>query len=316
MADYKIFFATDIHGSERCFLKFVNAAKFFGANALVLGGDITGKVLVPIVRSSTGYAARFLGQPVYPATQSEVEDLEKRIRMNGFYPYRCDDEEYRRLEEDSVYMHGVFQRVMRETVEHWIELAEDRLKGRGVTVAIMPGNDDDMGIDSVLDASPVSVNHDGRPVALGDYQMIGYSYVNTTPWNSPREQDEANMAASIEQIMARVDADPEHLIVNFHAPPYQSQLDNAPKLTEDLRVVRNGGEAEMVPVGSSAVRDAILRHGPLLALHGHIHESRGAVRIGRTLAINPGSDYSEGVLRAAIITLRGPKIRAHQIITG
>ncbi|MCL6595158.1 MAG: metallophosphoesterase [Firmicutes bacterium] len=316
MSDYKIFFASDIHGSERCFLKFVNAAKFFGAQALVLGGDVTGKVLVPIVRRGGGYDSRFLGQPVRVEGEGERAELEKRVRVNGFYPYVCDPDEYARLEADEAYMREVFRRVMRDSVARWIELAEERLKGSGVTVAIMPGNDDDLAIDDVLDASPVSVNHDGRAVALGDYEMVGFSYVNPTPWNSPRELDEEGMARRIEEIVAQASADRGHLILNFHAPPYRSQLDNAPRLTQDLRVVRTGGEPEMAPVGSVAVRQALERYQPLLALHGHIHESRGAVRIGPTLAINPGSDYGEGVLRAAIVTLRGTSVRSHQIITG
>ena len=39
--DYTIFFSSDVHGSEKCWMKFVNAAKFYGAQALVMGGDIT-----------------------------------------------------------------------------------------------------------------------------------------------------------------------------------------------------------------------------------------------------------------------------------
>jgi Icc-related predicted phosphoesterase len=316
MTDYKIFFASDIHGSERCFLKFVNAAKFFGAQALVLGGDVTGKVLVPIVRRAGGYDSRFLGQPVHVDGEAEREELEKRIRVNGFYPYVCEPDEYARLEADEAYMRATFRDVMRDSVARWIDLADSRLRGSGVAVAIMPGNDDDPAIDEVLNASPISANHDGRAVALGDYEMVGFSYVNPTPWNSPRELDEAGMEQRIEEIVSLASADRGHLIMNFHAPPYRSQLDNAPKLTDDLRVVRTGGEPEMAPVGSLAVRRALERYQPLLALHGHIHESRGAVRVGQTLAINPGSDYGEGVLRAAIVTLRGTSVRAHQIITG
>ena len=65
----------------------------------------------------------------------------------------------------------------------------------------------------------------------------------------------------------------------------------------------------MKPVGSIAVRDAILKHQPLLSVHGHIHESRGVKRMGRTLAINPGSVYGDGVLQGAVIELNPKKAK-------
>jgi Icc-related predicted phosphoesterase len=54
-------------------------------------------------------------------------------------------------------------------------------------------------------------------------------------------------------------------------------------------------------VGSKAVRRAIETYQPILSLHGHIHESRGVATIGRTVCINPGSEYPDGVLRGAIV---------------
>jgi Icc-related predicted phosphoesterase len=76
-----------------------------------------------------------------------------------------------------------------------------------------------------------------------------------------------------------------------------------------------GGEVTG-PVGSTAVRAAIEEHQPLLSLHGHIHESGGAVRIGRTLAINAGSEYGEGVLRGVLVTVGGGKVLRYQATTG
>jgi Icc-related predicted phosphoesterase len=69
-------------------------------------------------------------------------------------------------------------------------------------------------------------------------------------------------------------------------------------------------------VGSTAVRDALLGIQPLLGLHGHIHESGGMRRLGRTIAINPGSDYGTGVLNGALITLELDKVSAHQLVRG
>jgi Icc-related predicted phosphoesterase len=55
----------------------------------------------------------------------------------------------------------------------------------------------------------------------------------------------------------------------------------------------------------------------MLALHGHIHESRGEARLGRCLSLNPGSEYSDGVLRGVIVTLSKKKgIRGYQLVSG
>jgi Icc-related predicted phosphoesterase len=110
--------------------------------------------------------------------------------------------------------------------------------------------------------------------------------------------------------------DKHRAIFNFHAPPYGSNLDSAPQLNPDMTYVA-GGRA-LVPVGSHAVRDAIAEHGPVLSLHGHIHEGRGAVKIGRTLAVNPGSTYEDGVLQAAIVDLDSKKgqVKQYLLING
>ena len=77
-------------------------------------------------------------------------------------------------------------------------------------------------------------------------------------------------------------------------------------------------KASPTPVGSTAVRDAVQRVQPLLSLHGHIHESRGATKIGSTLALNPGSSYEEGILQAAIVNLdpKKRKVRNYQLVNG
>ena len=50
----RVFFVTDVYGSERCFKQFLNAGKFYTANAVMLAGGITGKMIVPIVKQSDG----------------------------------------------------------------------------------------------------------------------------------------------------------------------------------------------------------------------------------------------------------------------
>ncbi|MEA2611789.1 MAG: uncharacterized protein QOG32_1515, partial [Chloroflexota bacterium] len=140
-------------------------------------------------------------------------------------------------------------------------------------------------------------------------------YANTTPWNTYRELPEPELRERIDGLVAKVD-DTRRAIFNFHAPPYGSNLDNAPKLDADMRYV-SGGQA-LIPVGSKAVRESILAYGPPLSLHGHIHEGKGAVKLGPTLAVNPGSAYEDGVLQAAIVDLDEKKgtVKRYLLING
>jgi Icc-related predicted phosphoesterase len=80
--------------------------------------------------------------------------------------------------------------------------------------------------------------------------------------------------------------------------------------------VTKGGEAVEVPVGSHAVRQIIEEYQPLLALHGHIHESRGTARIGRTLCINSGSEYNTGRIHGVLVTLGDTEVLRHQFVVG
>jgi len=311
----ELYYTSDIHGSERCFLKFLNAAKFYNVNTLILGGDLTGKVLVPIVEVDGHWEMTFLGRHEVLRTLEEVTEAEKRIRFNGFYPYRCTPDELARMEADRAYADRVFRQVMRASVERWVRLAEERLRGTGVRCFIMPGNDDEFEIDEVLAGSDVVVNPDGAIVEIDGYQLLSLAWANPTPWNSPRELPEEELAARIERLARELDPSLP-VIFNLHCPPYDSTLDSAPQLREDLSVVMVGGQPNMVPVGSRAVREAIERYQPVVSLHGHIHESRGAVRIGRTLCINPGSAYGEGVLHGALVRLENDRVASYQLVSG
>lgn len=314
-ATVRLFYSSDIHGSERCWLKFLNAAQFYGAQAIIMGGDLTGKMLVPLVETPEGYRASFLGQEALARDDAELATLEKNIRFNGFYPYRCSPDEYRRLEAAPDYLDQVFRRVMIDAVRRWIALAEERLAGSDVACFVMAGNDDEPALDEVLRSSSVVRNPDGCVLEWDRYQILGESWVPPTPWHSPREVSEEELERRIRAVADRLDRDRSAIFV-LHSPPYRSTLDEAPKMRDDLSVVTEGGQVVMTPVGSTAVRRVIEEFQPLLALHGHIHESRGAVRIGRTLCINPGSAYGEGVLHGALITLEGDRIRAYQLVSG
>ena len=311
-----IYFVADIHGSEVCWRKFLNAAKFYGVDTIIVGGDVTGKALVPVIERRNGRVeARIAGRVQTARTEEEVAELEARIRFNGFYPYRCDETTYEKLDADPAHRDEVFTAVMAETLRSWLRLADERLRGTGIRALIMPGNDDGWYVDDVLSESAQIVNSDGRVIDLGEYQVLGFGPSNRTPWHTQRELDESEIAARLEVLEAQIDPG-KPLVVATHVPPYDTGIDVAPRLRDDLSVVIEGGEPVMVPVGSTAVREFVERTQPMLSLHGHIHESRGATRLGRTLTINPGSAYSTGALYGVIVTLKGGKVLSHQLVTG
>lgn len=316
--DTTIFFATDIHGSERCFLKFINAAKFYQAGVLILGGDITGKALVSIVRQPGGTtcSASFLGQNVTLESEEAVAAFERQVRHAGAYPFRTTPEELTAMEADRSLVDKLFTRLMVESVRRWCEIAEERLRGSGVRCYIDAGNDDEPEIVEVLKQASYVEMPEGRVVMIDDeHEMISSGFANITPWHAPRDIPEEDLAAFIDSMVSKLQA-PERAVFNIHVPPYASGLDIAPLLTEDLKPVVTGGEIAAGPVGSKAVRAAIEHYQPLVSLHGHIHESRAVNKIGRTTCINPGSEYAAGNLRAALVNLKGNKLASYQLITG
>jgi Icc-related predicted phosphoesterase len=311
----KLFYATDVHGSDRCFTKFVNAAAFYRADAILLGGDLTGKAIVPLVRENGVHRGVFLGEDV-GAEGEALAELEKKIANAGYYSFRCDPDEEKALRPDAAAREALFLRLMRERLERWVALAEERLRARGVPCYVNSGNDDPREIDDVLEASDWVQFLEGRVVTLPDgTEVASCGYANRTPWNCPRDVDEDELARRLEAVIAGV-ADPERAIFNFHCPPYDTGIDAGPKLDESLRMTSGAGGAEMQPVGSTACRAAIERYQPLLGLHGHLHESRGVHKLGRTTCLNPGSEYNEGILRGALIELRKGKLRSHQLTAG
>jgi uncharacterized protein len=315
--DTKIFFATDIHGSDVCLRKFLNAGKFYGVDAVVMGGDITGKMIVPVVEESPDqYAAHIFGRKRV-VDSTGLPELNKFIADAGFYPHPMTPDEVAELRDDPAGVDQLFQKLMTATMNRWIDMAEDRLGGTGIEVIFAPGNDDPMFVDDLLSGSDVVVNPDSRVVELpGGFPMISVGYSNRTPWDSPRELDEDDLRTVIDEEVAKL-ADPRRAIFNLHVPPKNTPIDQAMELDAEFRPVVKGGAPVITGVGSSAVRDAITAYQPMMSLHGHIHESRGEARIGRTVALNPGSEYSEGVLRGVIITLSAKKgLRGYQLVSG
>ncbi|MDT8307521.1 MAG: metallophosphoesterase [Anaerolineae bacterium] len=316
----RVFFATDIHGSDICWRKFLNAGKFYEADVLILGGDMTGKALVPILAlPGGGFKATLLQQEFFLEDEEAVADMERRVKSRGYYPFRVTGEELADFEDDPAKVDVFFRQQMLDVVEQWMELADERLAGSGLRCYVCPGNDDEAEVDEVIRQAKHVELAEGRVVDLGDgFQMISTGWSNVTPWKTYREASEEELAAKIEAMVALLEAgkhDLRRAIFNFHPPPYGSNLDEAPEIDDNLDVKEAG--RSLVPVGSTAVRDAILKYQPLLSLHGHIHEGKGTARLGKTLAINAGSLYEQGVLQGVIANLdRRRGLRSYMLTTG
>lgn len=312
----RLYYASDIHGTEVLWKKFLNASKVYDAKVLVMGGDITGKMVIPIIRNDDGtWTATFHGRTEKLPTDEDVVKLEDRIRGNGMYPYRTTAAEVASIsalsEEER---ERWFEQVMLEAFKGWLALAAQRLTGTDIRCFVMPGNDDPSSLEEVIEHASGVEACDEKWVEFDSYQMLSLGYSNITPWNSPRELDEDTLYARIVELAEQIH-DHTRAVWNIHVPPRDSQLDTAAELDEDFNLVLIGKSPHLIPVGSQAVRDAIERFQPLVALHGHIHESPGATRIGRTLCINPGSDYATGRISGCLINLRGDRVN-HQFVTG
>ena len=311
----RVFFATDIHGSETCWRKFLNAGAFHKADVLIMGGDMTGKAMVPITGGNGSWRVTLQDQETVLDGEAEVAAMEKRIADRGYYPIRLSPDEMAASQADLSLVDARFKAEMLAQVERWMALADERLAGKSIRCIVSPANDDIFEIDPIIAAAKLVELGESNLIDLDGFSLVSTGWANPTPWNTFRELPEPELRSRIDGLVADV-PDRRRAIFNFHAPPFGSNLDNAPKIGADMRYV-SGGQA-LIPVGSHAIRDAIIEYGPLLSLHGHIHEGRGAVKLGKTLAVNPGSTYEDGVLQAAIVDLDPKKaeVKRYLLING
>ena len=312
---FELYYASDVHGSEQCWRKFLGAGRFYGAQALIMGGDLTGKAIVPITADGDSFKAHFLGEDQSGKGQEQLAKLEDAIRYNGMYPWVANAAEVQAAHDDANLRSELFEKVMVDELQRWIDLADERMSEYGIHVYVMPGNDDPWSCDPVLEGASHVQACDERVVKVGPHEMISCAFANPTPWNSPRELDEDALYTKIKALADQVES-PETAIFNLHVPPYDSGLDTANEINADLTLVYKSGQPNPVPVGSTAVRQIIEEYQPLLALHGHIHESRGEARIGRTLCINSGSEYNSGRIHGVTVRLAPTQVVTHQFVIG
>jgi Icc-related predicted phosphoesterase len=320
-APTRLFFAADIHGSQVTFRKFLAAAEFYGVDALVFGGDLMGKALVPIVRTNGGYHASFQGREE-EIDADGLRAFTDALEQPGFYWRVFDRDEYEAVERDPMAKHGLFHELASERLAGWIERAEEALRGTGVRLYLTGGNDDEPSVLETLERHDGDrvIASEGRLVELDDeHTMITVGLSTPTPWDTPREASEDEIGRAIEQAVTSV-PDMERCVFNLHCPPKDTPIDTCLKLEarpgELPRPIREGGRFVTTGGGSMAVREAIERYQPLVGLHGHIHESGGRFRIGRTQTFNPGSEYVQGVLQGVIVSLRGGRLVSYQHTQG
>jgi Icc-related predicted phosphoesterase len=313
----RVYFATDIHGSEKCFVKFLSAAKFYKAQVLILGGDITGKVIVPLIKDANGYHAMFRGLERKATNDAELEKLERDIRYTGYYPYRTDDDGFRKLQEDPAAQNSLFRELMLGTFKSWIQLADEKLGIQsGIKTYMTGGNDDLPEIKPIMASSKHIIDPEDKVVEIDSkHEMISSGFSNPTPWKTPRECSEEELADKIQAMVSQV-RNMKNCIFNLHVPPIDSGLDTCPKLDENLKPTIVNGEPVTTVGGSTSVRKSIEENQPLLGLHGHIHESKGFLKIGKTLCINAGSESSEGILRGVIADLDNDSVKNFMLTSG
>lgn len=308
----KIFFATDVHASNVCYKKYLNALKIYKADVGILLGDLTGKLLIPLVeRTGGGWETKFLGQDVTITTNEELEKIKKNIEMVGYYWCHLSQDEFKALYADHQKQDEMFKKLVLERMQLWMTLADERLAGTGIQFFMAPGNDDVPEVDDVINSSHTVLNCNDKVVMVGDHEMATFAWTNPTPWNTPREKPDEELEPMLETLIAGV-KDKSRAIFNFHAPPYGYALDLAPELTKDLVQAAQ----KKVHVGSKAVAKMIDKYQPMLGLHGHIHESRGIQQVHKTTIINPGSEYSEGILRGVMLVIEKGKFKDYQFTSG
>jgi len=315
----RIFFATDIHGSERCFRKFIAGARFYEADVLVLGGDITGKFVIPIVDEGNGvYSADYLGTQETVKTPEELKHLEERAADSGYYCYHCTESEMQELKQSEEKVDKLFLKLMTETLGRWIELAEPVLRETNTMCYVTGGNDDRQEVLDAIKETEHVKKPDNQIVKIDEtHEMANIGWSNPTPWKCPRECSEEELHARIEALLGGRNC--EKVVFNFHAPPVDCGLDTVPKLDESVyppKPVLQRGSPVLIGAGSKSVRDAVEKYQPVLDLCGHVHESRGVCKIAKTLVVNPGSEYSEGILRGVMVNLSDKKILSWQLTSG
>ncbi len=311
----RMLFVTDMHGSEVVWRKFLNASAMMKVDLAICGGDLTGKMIVPVVEQKNGKYAYYFMNENRVIDSDQLQEAFKDIKGIGYYPHLTNESGYEEMAKNPEKVDEVFNKVMISTLRSWLDLIPEKVSSQ-MKVVVCPGNDDRFPVDDLINSHKDVINGEGKVIEVDDsHEMMSCGWVNPSPWNTSREEEEDKLEERLEEYISQL-KNTETAIFNFHAPPYETKLDDAPLLDANLNPIIRGGSVVMVPVGSKAVRKMIEKYQPFIGLHGHIHESSGSMKIGRTHCVNPGSEYAEGILRGFLIEFKGSKIIRLQRIEG
>ncbi|MGC8696550.1 MAG: metallophosphoesterase family protein [Conexivisphaera sp.] len=299
----RIFFSADSHGSTAVWRKWIRAQKLYSADVLMLSGDLTGKLLVPLVKDKGGYYTDYFGSGKI-ISEEEASKLERTLEDSGTYVMRTTWDEVKELQKRPEKVEEILTEAIARRMEEWLRMLLQEVDVHATKVLVMPGNDDYYVVDEVIKRyEDYGIIYPlDKIVEIDSYEVISYDYVNPTPWNTAREASESKIKEELEKRISKLN-NPKRVILNVHAPPYGTRLDLAPELDKNMKPVMNMGQPKFIHVGSKAVRDLILKYRPALGLHGHIHESSAVDKLGDTLVFNPGSEYEEGILRGYVVEL-------------
>jgi Icc-related predicted phosphoesterase len=310
----RLLVASDLHAAEGAYRKLLNAVRLgiWKADAILVAGDLAGKSLVPLVRANGYWRGRQGDRELIAHDQEELDKLMRSLADRGLYGIVVTEDELAEL-SDPAALEQRFTTEIVSRIKAWIGLAEERLAESGTPLYLIPGNDDPYALDPVLDGATGVINADGRIVRLPDgRELLGFASSNPTPWDTPRELAEPEIDRQLRDLTSALEA-PEAAVLMTHVPPFESSIDTVPLLDAELRPVVSGGQIVQVACGSTAVRSVIEDVQPALTLHGHVHESPGHVRLGKTLCVNAGSEAAVGILRACLVDLDDRGVRAQRV---
>src|SRR5947199_356462 len=169
---------------------------------MILGGDITGKTITPIIQTPEGgWRVKCLGEVIEVRNPKRLKEVVGRIGEVGSYPLVLTAKEYEDFQNDPAGVTAVFDRLMHDSVVRWVRLAEERLRGKDVEIFVQPGNDDTYAIDDALRGSDVVVNPDGKVLEIaGGHEMLSLGLANMTPWQCPRDVPEEDLEARLARL--------------------------------------------------------------------------------------------------------------------
>ena len=296
------------------FRKFLNAPEMYGINTVILAGDLSGKGFALVEHDgSENYKTQIYNEDWTASGAEQFELLKRKMTTLGFYFRIGTNSELEDYRGNLKLCQQEYDRLAAERMTDWIRRIEEKFRPAGIKIFILAGNDDGNNIKQTFEESDYIINAEDQIVMVTENnEMLSEGHSNPTPWNTPREVSEEELAKLLQAKIDQLE-NPEKSVFNIHVPPIGTIIDSVtdidPKtLKRDLRRIKGAG--------SSAVREAIEKYQPLVGLHGHIHESRGEFKLGSTLCLNPGSEYAEGILRGAIVAIDDKKLRGYQFTSG